>query len=978
MDEILVSVISGLIVNAISSAATVMRNRFLPNSQEEKPNLTTDTRSLIIPASARLREKIAPANLDNVTQFLRSPEAEILFRHYFITLWANQLAQEEDYLKEQTAAFLYLTYNVPLPTAATAADALHRLFLELAESTVSVIERSDSYFHEGIRSPSAIADLRTLQRTTEFLRQLSPEHVASIVRFETLYRDLACQKHRLITPPSWDSRKPIPIDDIYVSPMLEEEESLRSKLPDARVAIDIERLLQATHRAVILGNPGAGKSTLIEKLMYDLSQDRLRHNRSAPSIPFRVVLRDYASNKILHNTSLLEHITIRVKTDYMVDIPERFVEYYLEIGRGIVLFDGLDELVEAHRRQEIVSDVRAFSARYGSVPIIVTSRSVGYEEAPLPSDEYVRYHLRDFDDDQVEEYSRKWFSLSADITVREKAQLAEAFLIESTSVRDLRSNPLMLALLCNIYRGERHIPRNRVDVYRRCSIMLFERWDKDRGITVSLPFITHIRYAIAYLAEWIYSNQDLQSGVREADLITKTTAYLFGRIFDTEEEAEAAATDFVNFCRGRAWVFTDVGGELYQFSHRTFLEYFTALSVSRRVAAATEFWADLRPRLARNEWDMVAQLALAMFDESHEGGADQVLSLLLDDVTMLAPEIASNLFGWALRSMAAVVPTPSIRRRIAQVLIDRVIESIPVSDQAVDLYEITMLLSLLSQAASENIPSMADELFTRLRQKVLSDDLGIAAQSSFLILVLSELKQYSQTHGEDTFHWFPYIEDADVRLNSRLRELATKYLLVGTQAYRMSYIDIDSLIASHELTSLFISVTSVLDDGTVVIFNPTIDTIVSSTINRGKYRESKGHSSVVARAIAHGLLKGARINRAIVQAFKPDLGRGDDIAQIMAADSAFEFLDADEKICVWFPFAASVEGTDYGIRVVSKLSYRQGLASTLHARGRSTKDQAMGLATSVFGSKYEQIITSWIMGESVFGTPTDHMPGRSD
>ena len=107
--------------------------------------------------------------------------------------------------------------------------------------------------------------------------------------------------------------------------------------------------------------------------------------------------------------------------------------------------------------------------------------------------------------------------------------------------------------------------------------MLFERWDKSRDIVVPLPFEEHIRPAMQDLAFWIYSNEELQGGVSEGRLIERTSAYLCKWVFDDVLKARMAATDFIRFCTGRAWVFTDTGttreGErLYQFTHRTFLE----------------------------------------------------------------------------------------------------------------------------------------------------------------------------------------------------------------------------------------------------------------------------------------------------------------------------------------------------------------------------------------------------------------------
>jgi predicted NACHT family NTPase len=183
----------------------------------------------------------------------------------------------------------------------------------------------------------------------------------------------------------------------------------------------------------------------------------------------------------------------------------------------------------------------------------------------------------------------------------------------------------MLGLMCNLYRSEGYIPRNRPEVYEKCSVMLFERWDKGRNITVPLAFEEHIRPAMQDLAFWIFATGELQGGVTEHELTQRTADYLCQWVFGDPQKAKQAASDFVRFCTGRAWVFTDLGttreGErLFQFTHRTFLEYFTACYLVS-IHQTPKLLADqLTPRIARGEWDVVAQLAFQIQSKQFRGG----------------------------------------------------------------------------------------------------------------------------------------------------------------------------------------------------------------------------------------------------------------------------------------------------------------------------------------------------------------------
>jgi hypothetical protein len=118
-----------------------------------------------------------------------------------------------------------------------------------------------------------------------------------------------------------------------------------------------------------------------------------------------------------------------------------------------------------------------------------------------------------------------------------------------------------------------------------------------------------------------------------------------------------------------AWVFTDTGttakGEsLYQFAHRTFLEFFTAEHLVRTNGTPAELGRVLRPRIWRGEWDVVAELAFQLQDDNIDGAADQLLEDLLDDSG--GEEGRNSTLSFAARSLSFLVPTRSTCRAVAK------------------------------------------------------------------------------------------------------------------------------------------------------------------------------------------------------------------------------------------------------------------------------------------------------------------------
>ena len=253
----------------------------------------------------------------------------------------------------------------------------------------------------------------------------------------------------------------------------------------------------------------------------------------------------------------------------------------------------------------------------------------------------------------------------------------------------------MLALMCNIYRGEHYIPSNRPDLYEKCSTLLFESWDKRRDIRVTLPFQKKLRPAMMHLAHSIYRDASLQSGVSQRQLVQMAADYLSVRLFDDRDEAEAAAIDFVEFCRGRAWVFSDVGttaggDHLYAFTHRTFLEYFTASDVVRNHASAQALADYLFPRIARGEWDVVSQLSFQLLDKNVEGAGDELLAALMErgqDVREPREDRYNDL-AFAGRCLGFLVPRSSATTQVAGLAFTAALENLASRPTPVSIREL--------------------------------------------------------------------------------------------------------------------------------------------------------------------------------------------------------------------------------------------------------------------------------------------------
>lgn len=504
-------------------------------------------------------------------------------------------------------------------------------------------------------------------RNSELLAALNG--LAKIYQKESQLRAACRAAHSRMRLPHAGTSKLVPYEKLYVQPVISLAES-DPRRERERFTGNIRDLLGQCTRLLVLGDPGGGKSTLSLKLTSDLCANNANSSSSA-SIPFYVVLRDYVDYLVSDRVSLLDYLTKMCAMKYQLKIPGEVIEYWLLNGKAVAIFDGLDELLDTSVRRDVVSMVEAFAHRFPMTPILVTSRKVGYEEAALDPDLFCEASVAGFDEEQVEAYARKWFALDDSIQQADKDTLTDSFLIDSQTVSDLTRNPLMLSLMCGLYSSERYIPKNRPDVYERCALLLFEKWDKQRGIVAPLPFELHVQAAMRSLALWLYPRVEAQDGLPRQQLVTYVKNYLYGKRFDDEDEAESAANQFIDFCKGRAWVLTDVGAELYGFTHRTFLEYFAADQLVKQNNSAKKLLSVLWPRIQRKEWDVVAQLSVQILGKSVEDGADDFIDLLVDKATQSKrPSASYNALSFACRALNFIVPRPAVLQKLVTCLVD--------------------------------------------------------------------------------------------------------------------------------------------------------------------------------------------------------------------------------------------------------------------------------------------------------------------
>ncbi|MEU1449331.1 NACHT domain-containing protein [Streptomyces mirabilis] len=663
---------------------------------------------------------LSPEAATQTARFLESPDFEAIALSVATQIYAS--AGEKNEKKELESTFARMEHLISLQlsdqtVAEVVSQAVWSSLRQKVMESVEQVKATETFSPESRASMVKIAACHAAAdaKSTEQLVKIT--NLASYSDFERQLADQIKNVHSTMRLPHAGTTRKVPYSKLFVEPKLRiihENDKYR------RVAHGLDEVIASNHRVVILGDPGGGKSTLSLKLAYEIA--RAAFPASSAKVPFLFILRDYVEAFRASKDSMVTFLESICRNPYNIDPPNGAVEYLLSSGRALVIFDGLDELTDTSLRRKVADFVESFVYRYPAAPVLVTSRRVGYNEAPLDASLFTTVALAELSEVQVASYAEKWFALDQTVERKRRSELAASFVRESQFVKDLRKNPLMLSLMCGIYASEHYIPSNRPDLYQKCAELLFERWDKQRGIVIPLPFNAHVRQALNALALRMYTDPKAQKGLTRARLVSFMTEFLVAKRFDDEAVAEDAANQFVDFCTGRAWVLTDMGSNtqqnLYAFTHRTFLEYFAANQLARKNPTPERLFDALHERIAAQEWEVVAQLSLQILSQNVDDGGDDFLNLVLsaiEDTESLGQKI--NLTAFAARALGFMVPRPQIVQKICE---QAVLLSLNSIDGKKYDYE---ALALLRECSPENLELVSRNLKEVLRATV-SKDLG--------------------------------------------------------------------------------------------------------------------------------------------------------------------------------------------------------------------------------------------------------------
>lgn len=160
----------------------------------------------------------------------------------------------------------------------------------------------------------------------------------------------------------------------------------------------------------------------------------------------------------------------------------------LAAGQVTVLLDGLDELPGLEARRAAAEAVAELHRGAPGCPVLVTSRIVGYDEAPVPGADLA--DLQPFAPEEIRAFLARWCARYARDRLgpggeeegRAEGEQLAADVLQNPQLLRLAANPLMLTILAIVHRTGLRLPDHRVELYGHVTRVLVERWNRVRSL----------------------------------------------------------------------------------------------------------------------------------------------------------------------------------------------------------------------------------------------------------------------------------------------------------------------------------------------------------------------------------------------------------------------------------------------------------------------------------------------------------------
>jgi HEAT repeat protein len=466
---------------------------------------------------------------------------------------------------------------------------------------------------------------------------------------------------------------------------------------------DLRDTIHEHEHVLLLGEPGAGKSTALWRLMYDHAAKGLEDPRAA--LPLFVSLPRYQTQKSFIDLLRAELMVTAVADGSSNRYPAhahlaRHLETWLNYSETIVLCDGLNE-VPAAVRGEAIERLSHFREQYRRCRSIVTCREAEYT-AGLRATEI---RIKPLDRVRQSEFLTNYLGDEGDSLLKELEQRRPELL-------ELGRNPYILRMIAEIHHRQGGIPADRNLIFAHFVDVLLERERRVGG----RPSSVEPKIVVDVLADVALGMHEEHGGGTWMP-VEWARNRLNARLSFLGCVAEYPVSRVLALAQS-ATLLEQSGDGSIRFTQELLRDYFAALGMK----TMPDGEALLRKAARYPQWDEVLVLLAGLLGDA---------SSLIELVMPVDPALAARCFRTAQPS-----PPLSLAERLIAALTKEIENALPgepwrVARALADLATLDTLPLLIPVMSHEHVP-VANAAISAI------NSLGIAALPSILPLVDDE------------------------------------------------------------------------------------------------------------------------------------------------------------------------------------------------------------------------------------------------
>ena len=369
--------------------------------------------------------------------------------------------------------------------------------------------------------------------------------------------------------------------------------TIQKRVKGLKVVDEIQKL-------VVLGKPGAGKTTFMKYLAMSCLGNRFH----GELVPIFVTLKAYAEER--GQPSLESYILTEFEKR---KVSQDVAKQLLDNGKALILLDGLDEVKKEDDRR-VKQDIDQFSRDWLENRFAITCRIAARE---YQFEKFTEVEVADFDDGQIETFVNNWF--------RERDESKAERLLErlkgNKSVKELAKSPLLLTLLCLVFGERNDFPPKRSELYKEGLEVLMKKWDAKRNIEREIIYkhlspqnkedmLGQIAFNTFVKGEYFFRQEDLQRQIKDY-IYNLPQASTDPEVLRLDSEMVLKAIEHHH------GLLVERARNIYSFSHLTFQEYFAAREIERE-----RYLEILIENISKPRWEEVFLLTAEMLRRSDD------------------------------------------------------------------------------------------------------------------------------------------------------------------------------------------------------------------------------------------------------------------------------------------------------------------------------------------------------------------------